>query len=315
MRLAAKKKRDSVNQPKLTFKNGQLSLNFEHNKAMQERWDSAVVLFISETFTSFNAATKMNILLKAIWPSSRFKVNVRSDKTIAKHVSQKEMYSIISSIMEDGGGIAFTSDIWSNRTSYSFMSLTSHMITDDMELLHFTPFVSYMDGEKHTGETIVLKLENFMKKLTLDGPNVKRFVVLDNASNNKKTVRLAGDFLEGHWCLCHTLALVVTDLFKRSANHTEIKRVLQKCQSVGVLVHRSEQNKLTLKDSCNITDTPYLLPVLAVPTRWNSSDENVVKFEAGEGTQTSLRHRHIRCGGPEFSAPWSINLPEVCTWP
>ena len=39
MRLAAKKKRDSVNQPKLTFKNGQLSLNFEHDKAMQERWD------------------------------------------------------------------------------------------------------------------------------------------------------------------------------------------------------------------------------------------------------------------------------------
>ena len=88
--LAAKKKRESVNQPKLAFnKSGQLSLNFEHDKAMQERWDNAVVLYISETFTSFNAASKMNILLKATWPSSRLKINVHSHKTIAKHVSQE----------------------------------------------------------------------------------------------------------------------------------------------------------------------------------------------------------------------------------
>ena len=280
--LAAKKKRENVNQPKLAFnKSGQLSLNFEHDKAMQERWDNAVVLYISETFTSFRAASKMNILLKAIWPSSRLKINVHSPKTIAKHVSQesellqKEIYLIISSMMEDGGGIAFTSDIWSNRTSDSFMSLTSHMITEDMELVHFTPFVSYMDGKKHTGEAIVLKFESFMRKLSLDGPNVQRFVVMDNAANNKRAVRLAGDFLQSHWCVCHTLALVVTDLFKVSANHTQIKRVLQKCQGVAVLVHRSEQNRLALKEACEFTDTPYKLPVLANKTRWNSADENV----------------------------------------
>jgi len=180
--VTAKKKKESINQPKLSFdnKSGKLSLNFEHDKAMQERWDNAVVLFISETFTSFSAASKMNILLKAIWPSSRSKINVRTDRAIAKHVSQeaetllKEIYSIISSIMEDGGGIAFTSDIWSNRTSDSFMSLTSHMITEDMELVHFTPFVSYMDGNRHTGEAVLLKFTNFMRKLNLDGPNVQR---------------------------------------------------------------------------------------------------------------------------------------------
>ena len=189
--------------------------------------------------------------------------------------------------MEDGGGIAFTSDIWSNRTSDSFMSLTSHMITEDMELVHFTPFVSYMDGKRHTGEAIGLKFENFMRKLSLDGPNVQRFVVMDNAAPNKRAVRLAGNFLKSHWCVCHTLALVVTDLFKASANHTRIKRVLQKCQGVAVLVHRSEQNKIALKDACEFTDTPYKLPVLANKTRWNSADENV---ESNLKLEKPLRH-------------------------
>jgi len=290
----AKKKKESFNQPKLNFnKDGKLSVSFEHDKAMQERWDRAVVLFISETFTSFSAASKMNILLKAIWPSSRSKINVRTDKPIANHVSkeseqvQKEIYSIISSIMEDGGGIAFTSDIWSNRTSDSFMSLTCHMITEDMELVHFTPFVSYMEGKRHTGEAVLLKFTNFMRKLNLDGVDVQRFVVLDNASINKKAVRLAKDYVKGLWCVCHTLALVVTDLFKASANHTRIKRVLQKCQGVAVLIHRSEQNKLTLKNACTILDTPYKLPVLANATRWNSTDENV---ESNLQLEKPLRH-------------------------
>ena len=72
---------------------------------------------------------------------------------------------------------------------------------------------------------------------------MQRFVVMDNAASNKRAARLAGNFLKRHWCVCHTLALVVTDLFKASANHTRIKCVLQKCQGVAVLVHRSEHNK------------------------------------------------------------------------
>ena len=292
--IKAKKKKEGVNQPKLTFdKSGKLSLNFQHDKAMQERWDKAVVLYISETYISFKAAAKMNILLKAIWPSSRSKINVRSDKTIAKHISEeaevlrKNIYAIVRSVMEDGGGIAFTTDIWSNQTSDSFMSLTCHTVTEEMALVHFTPFVSYMDGMRHKGSAIILKLENFIKKLGLHRENVERYVVMDNAAPNKKAVRLAGDFLKGYWCVCHTLALVVTDLFKASANNTPIKRVLQKCQSVAVFVHRSEQNKIALKKACQITDTPYKLPVCANKTRWNSANDNV---ESNLKLEKPLKH-------------------------
>ena len=64
----------------------------------------------------------------------------------------------------------------------------------------------------------------------------------------------------------HCNALVVTDLFKPGVlhGHTEVKVVLQKCQSVAVFIHRSENNENTLVGACETTETDYLLPVLAV---------------------------------------------------
>ena len=292
--LAAKKKKETTGQPKLSFKNGQLSMSVERDNEMQKRWDQAVVLYTSETFTSFTAATKLDILLRAIWPSGKFKIQVRSDKTVAAHVSKtaealrSELYPIIGAEAEHGGGAAFTSDIWTNKTRESFMSLTAHRITEDFELLRFCPFVNYMDGKRHTAQNIKIKFDNFLRNLNLDGPNVKRWVVLDNAANNKKFARLSAESVEALWCACHTLALVITDLFKMIiGGHTEIKKVLQKCQSVAVFVHRSENNEVTLQAACELTETPYLVPVLAVKTRWNSKDDNV---ESNLKLEKPLRH-------------------------
>ena len=115
--LVAKKKRDTISQSTLSFKNGQLSMSHQKDPEMQKRWDEAVVLYTSETFTSFRAAGKLDILLKAIWPSGRSKIQVKSHQTVSVHVSKfaetlrEELYPIIGADMNEGGGVAFTSDI------------------------------------------------------------------------------------------------------------------------------------------------------------------------------------------------------------
>ena len=285
--FAAKKKKENLGQPKLSFKDGRLSVNFQKDPEMQARWDLAVVLYLSETFSSFRAVAKMGILLNAIWPSGKHKIQVRSPVTIAKHVEERaekllqEMYAIIGSLVGDGegGGVACTSDIWTSRLLASFMSLTVHIITEEMELLKFCPFVNYMDGLSHTGENILIKLTNFLQKLGLDSVNVRRVICMDNAANNKKATRIADDTFEGMWCLNHTINLCITDMFQKTvckdSAHTEIKTVLTKCQSVAVLVHRSEGNLGDLKEACTRTVTPFHKPVLGVKTRWNSIDDNV----------------------------------------
>ena len=291
--LAAKKKKETISQSTLSFKNGQLSTSVQKDPEMQRRWDEQVVLFTSETFTSFRASEKLDILLKAIWPGGRSKIQVRAHQTVSTHVAKtaetlrEELYPIIGADMDAGGGVAFTSDIWTNKQRESFMSMTAHKITEDFDFWKFCPFVSFMDGKRHTGQNIVIKFDNFLHKLNLDGPDIKRFVILDNASNNKKFSRLSTDRVETLWCVCHTLALVITDLFKGIAGHTEIKTILKKCQSVSVFVHRSEINENTLRDACKVTETQYHVPVLAVKTRWNSSDENV---ESNLKLEKPLRH-------------------------
>ena len=76
---AAKMKKENLSQPKLSFKGGQLSVNFQRDPEMQARWDKAVVHYLSETFSSFTAAAKMGILLNAIWPSGKHKIRAQSD--------------------------------------------------------------------------------------------------------------------------------------------------------------------------------------------------------------------------------------------
>ena len=153
-----RRKKDSTFQPKLVSKNGQIGLDVKRDLELQKRWDAAVVDFCSQTFCSFNAASKVDILLKALWPNGKFKVQLKDPRTIARHVMLKanevreQVYSIISCITGSEGGAAFTTDIWTSRKQDSFMCLTTHNIDQNWDLVMFCPFVRYMDGDRHTAE-------------------------------------------------------------------------------------------------------------------------------------------------------------------
>ena len=56
--------------------------------------------------------------------------------------------------------------------------------------------------------------------------------------------------------------------------HMDIKQVFQKCQSVAIFFHKSENNEVTLKAACKFKEIAYHIPVLAVQTQWNSQDDN-----------------------------------------
>ena len=71
-----RKKRDSGVQPKLVTKNGQIGLYVKRDPELQKRWDEAMVDFCSQTFCSFQAASKVDILLRALWPNGNFKVKL-----------------------------------------------------------------------------------------------------------------------------------------------------------------------------------------------------------------------------------------------
>ena len=71
--FAAKKKKENLGQPKLSFKDGRLSVNFQKDPEMQARWDQAVFLYLSETFSSFRAKWGFCSMLSGRLENTRYK--------------------------------------------------------------------------------------------------------------------------------------------------------------------------------------------------------------------------------------------------
>ena len=269
---------DGLKQSKLGFGTAStLSIENRHDPKYQQRWDEATVLFISKTFVSFNAMSKSDILLKAIWPDSQPKIKAKSNQSISRDVKKmsqilvKNIISIIHSSKEDCTAYSFTSDIWRNRSLDSFISLTVHFINKDMKLIKFVPFCEYFGKRRHTGKNIKITLDKLIDILGVSEDDIVKNVILDNASNNKLAIKMSPG-LEGYYCNIHSLQLCVRDVFKTTVQTIEVKKVIAKCQDLAKFVRMSEKRNNELKESCQKTNIAYKLPQKHNATRWNSME-------------------------------------------
>ena len=283
-----RKEKDNKQQTTLTGVAGKLAVAVRSDPELQKRWDAAVVKFSSQTFTSFQTMAKSDILLKAIWPDSKPKIQVRSHQTVSRHVQntadslRSDMFSILLSEKEMSKSFSFTCDIWTNRGLNSYLCLTIHFITEDLNLLKFVPWCEYFGKRIHSGHNIKITLEDFLKAVELDNPDIKKTVVLDNAANNKLAIRLLAN-IEGVWCNIHTLQLSIKDTFKFTSGLVSIQTILDKSQELAKLARRSELRKEELKAACRETGIQYILPQKSIDVRWNSKAESlasVVKLKA-----------------------------------
>ena len=182
---------------------------------------------------------------------------------------QNKVMSIIESNKETTNCFGFTTDIWTTRTFYSYLSLTVHFVTSDFQLCKVVPFVSYFGRMQHTGQNICLQLEDLIKELGLDSDNITKYIVLDNAANNVKAMELTKMF-EAIPCSIHTLQLAVCDSFKASIQLKKVSDVLKKNNKLVNFVRRSEARLNELKDACKAVNITFIIPVKPNDTRWNS---------------------------------------------
>ena len=71
--------RSNMKQLKLGVSNNNLFVQNLLDPQLQSRVDLACVLFCAETFTSFNAASKLQVVLEAIWPG-KHKATAKQEK-------------------------------------------------------------------------------------------------------------------------------------------------------------------------------------------------------------------------------------------
>ena len=299
---------ESAKQLKLVLQGDGLKIQSRHDPGLQRRYDEARVLFVAKSLSSFNIMKYDHLLVKALLPQSHSKIKFKTPETISNHATKmanqlrKDMLSIVVSAKETTKSFGFSSDLSKTKSCYSLISLTIHFPTPDGELFELALHADYFGSNRHTGSNILFSLQSFMEECKLDSDDITRYMVLDNASNNKKAIRLGTGRFNPVWCSCHTIQLSIKDALKVKLGMVSINRVLDKFRDICRLIRRSEPNRDAVKQACQINDETFILPKKPIDIRWNSIDDMVASIlRIQEGlTYVSFRDRDT----------WSEAVPE-----
>jgi len=158
--------------------------------------------------------------------------------------------------------VAITSDIWTSPSQEPYISLTTHHLDADFDLVLLPLECSFFSGS-HTAQRILRKTEQMLVRSSISEQQVTAMVI-DNAANAQLAGSLAS--FDSMPCAAHTLQLTV----KQVLEQPEIAALLKKVRKiVGAFKHsalkvqelKDEQKRLGMKLRKLLQD---------VVTRWNS---------------------------------------------
>ena len=221
MRKKQKKNDDGTVQQKLLGgTQNAIQLQPRNDQEQQKKFDEARVMFAAMTLTPFNALKYDRLYVEALCPKTHHRIKSKTPATISKHCAKKadeirrDILSLIKTAKKDNRSFAFSSDMYKSRSNTSVISLTVHFRTPDNLIFKLVAYAEYFGPRRHTGANIVFSLRTFMEELGLDGHDIERYILLDNAANNVRAMRLGTDMFQVVWCCIHTLQLAIKDAFK-----------------------------------------------------------------------------------------------------
>lgn len=201
----------------VSFNLKNLHFQLKEDPHLQARYDEARVLFSARTFTPFHALKQDHIYARAFLPNSFTKLKNKSVQTISKHTDLKadqvrrDIMSIILSVLDEkkSKSFGFSTDLYSSPNLFSIIALTIHFTDREFNQRKFVLYAEYFGSRRHTGENIQFALDTMFKEAGLDGDGVSRYILMDNASNNKRCATLFEGDHTVIWCCIHTLQLAI----------------------------------------------------------------------------------------------------------
>ena len=266
---AAKKRKNldeaeiASKQPKLIFFNQSGA-----DKLAQDKLNDAIIEYVAKSGVSFRQAAQ----LKDVIHSVNKRIHVPSSKVLSRRMevraesTMQQVHNILASVKTNLVSVGFTTDLWTSRAQDAYMSLTCSFIDKNWRLHRYTPFVKHFPGS-HTGERIALELDEMIDELGLSSPNITKYSVNDNASNQKKAIR-ESVYLTEYNCDLHTLQLQINDTFK---DVDGMKHVLSKSKLIAKFTNQSPQAMEQLKKECKKRKIAFKKPKNSQETRWNSA--------------------------------------------
>ena len=185
--------------------------------------------------------------------------------------------------------IALTSDLWTSRSTESFLTVTCHYLTVSWVLKSLV-LETFAFKSSHTAENIAASLLRVATSWEISEKVVA--MVRDNAANIVAAVRIAG------WkhvkCFAHTLHLVVSEAIKTDL----INDVRKRCRQIVTFFHQSTKATDKLKEIQAQTHVPSHKLIQEVDTRWNSTFymfERIIEQHEAVTNTLCLSNRNDLC--------------------
>ncbi|CAF1421677.1 unnamed protein product [Rotaria sordida] len=159
---------------------------------------------IVEDGRSFNDLNKPGIikLFNGFRPPHRNTVKRNLKRLNQQHVKK------MSTQLHDANFIAITTDFWSDRSSRSYICITGHWFTNNIDIkskiLVFAPF-----QDRHTADNVSSEIEQHLKRLNIFDKTVS--VTCDGASNIKAAFKKLDPKIRRIQCLAHKLHLIISN--------------------------------------------------------------------------------------------------------
>ncbi|XP_026481047.1 zinc finger BED domain-containing protein 1-like [Ctenocephalides felis] len=173
--------------------------------------------------------------------------------------------SEVKKLLSEAKNVAITTDMWTSRSSNSYMTITGHVIDSTWKYNNVT--LSTVEiSEKHTSENLKNKLTELLGVWNIKGKISA--VVHDNAANItgavSKNRNLFGDSIP---CFAHTLQLCIN----RALSVGNVHDVVKKAGNVVSHFHHSSLAYYNLKQKQDQLQLPVHKLINKNITRWNST--------------------------------------------
>ena len=120
------------------------------------------------------------------------RIKVKSPKTYANYLRKDEqkVKKVVKRLIKSKASvlIGLTADMWDDRKSNSFCSLTAHFIDDNFDLIRAVPAIKFFGTSRHTSENISTVLNSQIESVKSEAALAA--LVTDSTNNMKKARNL-----------------------------------------------------------------------------------------------------------------------------
>lgn len=169
----------------------------------------------------------------------------------------------VTAVTDQAENISLTTDVWTNNSNYSFISLTGHCLDNNFEQTQVILRVKPFPGS-HTAANIAEAIQDSIDDFKI--PKYKIHVIVrDNGANVVRGVNESG--YSSLSCFLHTIQLIIHDaIFEQGI----IKNIITNCKRIVGHFSHSQLAYRRLEELQKQNDLPQHKLIQDVPTRWNS---------------------------------------------